>query len=144
MKNLLLSLCLLAGATLFAQDTVSDKDLDTFAEVYKVMLTENQKAQNSIFAMIEEEGIEMQRFVEIEAAVNNEQHEGAEPTAEELAKHKKIHENIEKIQADFDTEMVKEMKNHGWTMEQYEKVANIIGSDQELQAKLQQKMMGEQ
>lgn len=142
MKKLILSLCLLAGATLFAQDKVSDADLNAFTEVYKVMLVENQQAQNSIFAMIEEEGLDIERFSQIEAAVNGTEHEGAEPTSDELSKHKKVHENIEKIQVDFEVKIEKEIKNQGWTKEQYEKVANAISTDQELQQKLQEKMMG--
>lgn len=144
MKNLFLSICLLAGATLFAQDNVSDADLDTFSEVYKVMMTENQQAQNSIFAMIEEEGLDMNRFGQIEAAVNEGEHEGEKPSAEELSKHKKIHENIAKIQTDFEVVIEKEIEKQGWTKEHYEKVANAISSDQELQQKLQEKMMGGQ
>ncbi len=142
-KKLLLSFCLIASVSLFAQDKVSDSDLDTFAEVYKAMLTENQQAQNSIFASIEEEGFDMERFSQVEASVNNQEHDGVEPTADELAKHKKIHQNIEKIQGDFEVKMESVIKTHGWTMEQYEKIANAISTDQELQGKLQQKMMGE-
>ncbi len=141
MKKLFLSICLLAGATMFAQDKVSDADLNAFSEVYKVMLTENQQAQNSIFAMIEEEGLGINRFSQIEAAVNNNAHEGEKPTEKELAIHKKIHQNIEKIQGDFEVTIEKEIKKQGWTKEQYEKVASAISADQELQQKLQEKMM---
>lgn len=141
MKKLFLSICLLAGATMFAQDKVSDADLNAFSEVYKVMLTENQQAQNSIFAMIEEEGLDINRFSQIEASVNNSAHEGEKPTEKELAIHKKIHQNIEKIQGDFEVTIEKEIKKQGWTKEQYEKVASAISADQELQQKLQEKMM---
>ncbi|HLW15400.1 MAG TPA: DUF4168 domain-containing protein [Flavobacteriaceae bacterium] len=142
MKKLFLSICLLAGVTMFAQDKVSDADLNAFSEVYKVMLAENQQAQNSIFAMIEEEGLDINRFSEIEAAVNNGTHEGEKPTEKELTIHKKIHQNIEKIQGDFEVTIEKEIKKQGWTKEQYEKVAGAISADQELQQKLQEKMMG--
>ena len=142
MKKLFLSLCLLAGVTMFAQDKVSDAELDSFTEIYKVMLTENEKAQNSIFAMIEEEGLEINRFAEIEAAVNQNATEGEKPSEKELAIHKKIHDNIAKIQVDFEGTIEKEIEKQGMTKEQYERVANAISADQELQQKLQQKMMG--
>lgn len=142
MKKLFLSICLLAGVTLFAQDKVSDADLNAFTEVYKVMLAENQQAQNSIFAMIEDEGLDVNRFAEIESAVNQNIHEGEKPSEKELAIHKKIHQNIEKIQSDFEVVIEKEIEKQGMTKEQYEKVANAISADQELQQKLQEKMMG--
>lgn len=142
MKKLFLSICLLAGVTMFAQDKVSDAELDAFTEIYKVMLTENQQAQNSIFAMIEEEGLEINRFAEIEAAVNQNSTEGEKPSEKELAIHKKIHDNIAKIQSDFEVTIEKEIEKQGMTKEQYERVANAISTDQELQQKLQQKMMG--
>lgn len=142
MKKLFLTICLLAGVTMIAQDKVSDTELNSFTEIYKVMLIENQQAQNSIFAMIEEEGLDIERFAEIEAAVNDKAHEGAKPSTDELAKHKKIHENIAKIQTDFEVTIEKEIKKQGMTKEQYEKVANAISADQELQQKLQEKMMG--
>lgn len=142
MKKLFLTICLLAGVTMIAQDKVSDAELNSFTEIYKVMLIENQQAQNSIFAMIEEEGLDIERFAEIEAAVNDKAHEGTKPSTDELAKHKKIHENIAKIQTDFEVTIEKEIKKQGMTKEQYEKVANAISADQELQQKLQEKMMG--
>ncbi|HLS12473.1 MAG TPA: DUF4168 domain-containing protein [Flavobacteriaceae bacterium] len=142
MKKLFLSICLLAGVTMFAQDKVSDAELNSFTEIYKVMLTENQKAQNSIFAMIEEEGLEINRFAEIEAAVNQNSTEGEKPSEKELAIHKKIHDNIAKIQTDFEATIEKEIEKQGMTKEQYERVANTISTDQELQQKLQEKMMG--
>lgn len=144
MKKIFLSICLLAGATLFAQQTVSDADLNTFSEVYKVMLTENQKAQNSIFAMIEEEGLDIERFSQIEAAVRNNEHDGAEPTSNELTKHKKIHDNIAKIQKDFEVIVEKEIKKQGWSKDEYDVVASAITASQELQVKLQEIMMKDQ
>lgn len=140
MKKLLLSICLFASLTVFAQTKVSDADLNTFSKVYTVMLAENHKAQNTIPAIIEEEGLDILRFSEIEASVRNNPHDGAEPTSDELTKHKKVHDRIGKIQKDFEVIVEKEIKAQGWTQEKYEEIVTAISASEELQNKLQKIM----
>lgn len=141
-KSLFLSLFLFSGIALFAQETVSDKDLDTFIEVYQVMMVESQQAQMAILGLIEKEEIEPNRFAEINASMNGAAVEGAkEPTEAEKAKYNKILTGMESLQVEFETKISKLLEANSWTEEKFQKIGEAIDASEELQTKLQQKMM---
>lgn len=143
-KSLFLSLFLFSGMALFAQEKVSDKDLDTFIEVYQVMMLESQQSQMAIMGLIDKEGIEPARFAEINGSMNGAEVEGAKkPTEAEVAKYKNILAGMEGLQADFEAKIAKVLETKSWTEEKFQKIGEAIDSSQELQLKLQQKMMGQ-
>lgn len=139
-KSLFLSLFLFSGMALFAQQNVSDKDLDTFYEIYQVIMMESQQTQMAVLSFIDQEGMEPARFVEIEAIMNGQPSTGAQPTAAELTKYNAILAEIQTLQAKYEAEILKAIQDRSWTELKFQEVGQAIDASEDLQKKLQQKM----
>jgi hypothetical protein len=129
---------------LLAQDeskNVSDEDLETFVVIYKEVQTENQKIQQKLVGTIQEEGLEINRFNEINQANANPNKE-VDATDEEMAAYKKISKKVEKIQTEFQTKVKSMIEEADMTLEKYQDIYAELQKDQELKEKFGELMNG--
>jgi hypothetical protein len=132
---------LIGCSSIFAQtpqqESVTDEEVKLFATVYKEIQVINQRAQQTMIAAIEDEGIEIQRFNEIFQArqMPGQQVELAE---DELEKFENASREIEKIQATIQLQMEEKIVELGLTPERYQEIGKQIQSSPELQSKIQE------
>lgn len=139
-RTLFFSLTLLLGSvTLFAQD-ISDTQLAQFADAYMNVQMQNQEAQEEMIAIIEKEGLDVERFSQIqEASMNPDQETNATP--DEMKKHASAMAKLDKMQPELEKKAIKGIESTGITMEEYQNIAAAIQQDQALQQKLQTILM---
>lgn len=146
MKNLMLSLGLLMfgfAATAQTEASVSDADLQKFADAYQSVMQANQQVQQKMVAAIQEEGMEPQRFNEIYEAKMDPEKE-VEASEEEMLMHTAAMGKIEEMQKGVQKMMEDKIKENGLTMEKYEKIGAQLQQSPELQQKMQAMMMKSQ
>lgn len=147
-KSLLIMFVMMGSAVSFAQapkaaDDVSDQDLDKFVQSYKHIQAANQEAQQDMMKMIEDEGLDVQRFQTIQQASTDPSKE-VDATKEEMASHKKISSKIQAMQPELEKKMETIIEKDGLTLDRYQAIAMAIQDNQELQQKVQSKMMAGQ
>ncbi|WP_121665784.1 DUF4168 domain-containing protein [Mesonia aquimarina] len=123
-----------------AETDVSDKDLKMFADAYQSVQMANQQAQQKMMKMIQDKGMDVQRFQEIQQASANPNQE-SDATAEEMKKHQELVGEFQKMQPQLQKDMEKAVVATGLSMERYQAVASAIQNNQALQQKLQKIMM---
>ncbi|GGZ51042.1 DUF4168 domain-containing protein [Mesonia mobilis] len=144
--NLFLFLATLGTISMSAQTEakkVTDQDLNKFADAYQAVQMENQKAQQEMVAMIEESGLDVEKFQKIQKAQMDPNTE-VEATEKELTAHKQVMAEIQAMQPKLQSEMEALIKKKGLTMQRYQEVAAAIQTNQELQQQLQAIMMKKQ
>ena len=144
--NLLLFLATLGTISMSAQTEakkVTDQELNKFANAYQAVQVENQKAQQEMVAMIEESGLDVEKFQKIQKAQMDPNTE-VEATEKELTAHKQVMAEIQAMQPKLQSEMEGLIKKQGLTMQRYQEVAAAIQTNQELQQQLQAIMMKKQ
>jgi len=142
-RTLFLSFTLFIGSMgLFAQvqQDISDVQLAQFADAYINMQKENQAAQSQVMTMIEEEGLEVERFSEIQQAASDPSLE-SNATPEEVKKHATVMAKIEAMQDHFEERAIAGIEASGITMEEYQAIATALQQDQTLVTKLQAILM---
>lgn len=117
------------------QVEVSDSELQKFANAFQGIRMINQEAQEQMLAVVEEEGMEVQRFNEIQQAVMNPAVE-VEATEEELEQHKEITSELEELQDGFQSKMEQVITEQDLTLERYGQIAQGLQSSPELQERL--------
>lgn len=122
---------------------VSDKELNMFADAYQSVQMANQEAQQKMMKMIQDKGMDVQRFQEIQQASANPNQE-SDATAEEMKKHQELVGEFQKMQPQLQKEMENAVVSSGLSMERYQAVASALQNDQALQQKLQKIMMEQQ
>ena len=144
--NLFLFLATLGTISMSAQTEakkVTDQELNKFANAYQAVQVENQKAQQEMVAMIEESGLDVEKFQNIQKAQMDPNTE-VEATEKELTAHKQVMAKIQEMQPKLQSEMEGLIKKQGLTMQRYQEVAAAIQTNQELQQQLQAIMMKKQ
>ncbi|MDR6300877.1 DUF4168 domain-containing protein [Mesonia maritima] len=119
---------------------VSDKELNMFADAYQSVQMANQQAQQKMMKMIQDKGLDVQRFQEIQQASANPNQE-SDATAEEMKKHQELVAQFQKMQPELQQDMEKAVVDSGLSMERYQSVAAAVQNSQALQQKLQKIMM---
>ena len=132
---------LFAGAAAMAQvqpqEEISDNELKQFIGAIQHIQRIDQMAQQQMMAVIQEEEMEVQRFVEIMQAMQDSNQE-VEASEEEMQKFEKASGGIEKIQMDSQGEMEEHILAEGLSLERYQEISMMIQSDPELQQRFQQ------
>jgi len=124
-----------------ATPDISNEELQKFANAFQKIQVENQKIQQKMIAEIQEEGMEVQRFSEIQQAQQNPEQE-AEMTTEEEKAIENLMPKLQTIQQESQTVMQEKIKSAGLTMNRYQEIAQMIQQNPELQQKLQSMMQG--
>lgn len=120
---------------------VSDKDLEQFVVVYKQVQTENQNIQQKMVGTIEEEGMDINRYNELNQASANPNAE-VDATEEEMETYEKVTKKVQTIQTDFQQKVKKMIEDEGMTLQRYQEVYTALQSDEKLKEKFNELMAG--
>lgn len=114
---------------------VSDAELAKFASAFQVIRNINMQAQQEMGAVVQSEGLEIQRFNEIHEAILN---PNTEVTAseEEKKQHQNIISKLDTMQLAFQEKMEKAIDEKGLTTERYEQIVMGLQTDPELQERI--------
>jgi hypothetical protein len=131
---------LFAGAGAMAQvqpqEEISDNELKQFITAVQQVQMVDQMAQQQMMGAIQEEEMEVPRFVEIMQAMQDPNQE-VEATEEEMEKFQAASNKIEQIQIEIQGEMESLIVDAGLTIERYQVISMQIQSDPELQQRFQ-------
>ncbi|OEI81090.1 hypothetical protein AST99_05360 [Formosa algae] len=137
LKTSVLLLFICVSTTLMAQEqSVSDEQLGQFADAYAVVQMQNQKSQQEMIAVVEEEGLDIARFNEIQKAMMDPNQE-SDATAAELEKHGKVTSKFEQMQPEMEKNTIASIESAGISLEDFESLAAKIQQDESLQQRLQ-------
>lgn len=136
-KSLLLFVSILGSLTLSAQEkNISDSELGQFADAYIKVQMQNQEAQQEMMTIIEDEGLKVERFSEIQEAAMDPSKK-AEATADEMKKHANAISKMEKLQPSLEKKATDQIESTGISLDQYKSLASAIQAKKELQQRLQ-------
>ncbi len=117
------------------QTEVSDEELAEFAQAFQVMRMLNQEIQQELTGVVEEEGMQIQRFNEIHQATVDPA-TPVEATDEEKEQYENISTEIDKRQVGFQQQMEDIVSDLDMTFERYQEIAMQLQNDPELQERL--------
>ena len=132
-----------APMTTQAQANITTAELSKFADAFQEVQVENQAAQQKMMGIIKDEGLDVQRFTEIQKAQMNPEAE-VEATDEELKMHAAVVAELQKMQPALETKMAGIIEDPGLTLDRYKAVAMALQQNKELQKKFQGIMMKKQ
>jgi hypothetical protein len=132
---------LLFTGTSFAQSDVSDQDLERFVAIYKDVQKENQELQEKFLKILEDEGMDVQRFQEIQLIKANPETKSTLPK-EELEKHDELMEKVNDTQLKFQEKIPEIIKEGGMTIEKYQEIFVELQANEALQQKFVELMQG--
>ena len=153
LKSLLLTIAILGSFSVFSQEQdsvlskdykeeVSDTELGKFADAYLNLQLENQEAQQELMALIEEEGLPIDRFNAIQKS-NMEKTE-VEATEAEIQMHASVTAKIKELQPKFEAQAMQSIEASGLSVQEFEKLVALIQQDPALQQRLQTMVMEKQ
>ncbi|MFO8054427.1 MAG: DUF4168 domain-containing protein [Bacteroidales bacterium] len=126
---------------------ISDEELEKFVDAAMKVQEINQATQQEMMSSVEDEGMEVERYGEIQQSMQNPEAE-SDATDEEMEVFGLINQNLEKIQQESQTKIEEKIDEiPGMSMERYMEISQVIQNDPELQQKMQsimQKEMGGQ
>lgn len=136
-KTLLSFVFILGSLTLSAQEQeVSDSELGQFADAYVKVQKQNQEAQKEMMVIIEDEGLEVERFTEIQEAQMDPNKE-SDANADEMKKHASAVAKMQEIQPELEKKAVDQIESSGISLERYQSLAAVIQKEDALQQRLQ-------
>lgn len=138
---MLLMVSCMAAFAQTEEEEVSDKELQQFASALQQVQNLDQQAQQDMVKAVEEEGLEAQRYSEIQQAQQVPDQE-SDVTDEELVKYKSASAELEKIQVEAQQKMQDKILEEGLTVPRYQELAAVIQASPELQQKLQEYLQG--
>lgn len=143
-KSLFLFVGILGSASLFAQEAeISDNELGKFADAYINIQMQNQEAQQEMIAIIENEGLKIERFSEIEQS-SMDPNKKVDATDAEMKMHANATAKIDKMQPEMEKKAKEGIESKGLTFERFQELAAVIQQDQSLQQRLQNILMENQ
>ncbi|SDX44619.1 DUF4168 domain-containing protein [Aequorivita viscosa] len=144
LKSLFLFVTVLGSVASFAQENeVSDAELNKFADAYINMQMQNQEAQQEMIAIIQNEGLKVERFSEIDQATMDPNKE-SDATPAELKMHANATDKMKKMQPALEKKAIEGIESKGLTFERFQELATVIQQDQSLQQRLQDILMKSQ
>jgi len=119
-------------------DSVSDEELEQFAEVTTSASSIRQEVQQKVQTLVEEEGMEFARFQKIMMNRQNPNASGqVETTAEEEKKIKNIQPQLMKINKQAQQDFVQIIQDEGFTPQRFQEIMRAVQMNAELQQRLQ-------
>ncbi len=125
---------------------VSDAEIEKFVDAVNAVQSVNQGAQQKMSKKIQDEGMDPQRFQEIQRAQQSQQ-QNANATDKEMQQYQNIMKEMESVQSGMQEEMKKAIEDAGLTMQRYQQIANAAQNDTALMQRIQTKIqssMGQQ
>ena len=97
---------------------------------------QNQVAQQEMMTIIEDQGLKVERFSEIQEAAMDPSKK-VDATADEMKKHSNAMAKMEEIQPSLEKKAVDEIESAGISINRYKSLATVIEKEKELQQRLQ-------
>ena len=137
-KKLFLFVFICGSMSLAAQEQqdISDKELVQFADAYTEVQVLNQQSQQKMMSILQEEGLEIERFNEIQQA-KMDPNKKSDATDVEKKKHENITTKIEKMQPELEKNAIASIESTGISIKKFEALAAKIQEDTSLQQRLQ-------
>ena len=137
--SLFLLLMLIGSPAAFSQTekSVSEEEMKQFATSIQQVEIVNQQAQQEMVSVVEKEGLEVQRYNEMQQADMDPDRE-IDATGEEMEKYDQATEELGKIHARTQEKMQESITEEGLTVDRYQEIATIISNDPEMQQKLRE------
>ncbi len=117
------------------QTEVSDAELERFAQAFQRIRMINQEAQQQMSQVVQDEGMDIQRFNEIHRATMDPAVD-VETSAEEQEQYSDIASEIQNMQGSFQSRMEEVITEQDLTIQRYEQIATQLQTDPELQERL--------
>lgn len=127
------------NSNLQAQTEVSDKGLNSFVKIYKDVQEANQKFQNELIEMVQSEGMDVERFQEIQG-MKADPNTPVEASEKELETHEQLISDIEEAQISFQEDVTQMIKDGGMSLEKYQEIFKELQQNEELQKKFTEMM----
>lgn len=112
---------------------VSDQEMKRFVKVSDKLQVVQQGAQKKMMKAIEDNGLDVQRYSEIEQASRSGQE--VDMTAEEEKAYEETSKVVQQEQMKIQQEAQKLLNKHDFEQERYMKISQALRSDQELMEK---------
>lgn len=136
-KSILAVITIFGSLSLSAQgQNISDTELGQFADAYIKVQIQNQVAQQEMMTIIEDEGLKVERFSEIQQA-KMDPNKKVDATADEIKKHANAITKMEEIQPALEKKAVGEIESTGISIDRYKSLATAIQGERGLQERLQ-------
>ncbi|MFO7828910.1 MAG: DUF4168 domain-containing protein [Bacteroidales bacterium] len=120
-------------------EEISDKELQQFATIQQQANTISQQSHQDKVSAVEDIGLEVERFNEIEQAQQDPNIQ-MDATKEELQMYQEAIQFLEEIQGRDQQKMVELIEDKGLSVTRYQEIEYAIQSDPELQLKYQTMM----
>ncbi|MGO4911341.1 DUF4168 domain-containing protein [Leeuwenhoekiella sp. W20_SRS_FM14] len=130
-------------STTQTQSEITNAELTKFADAFIEVQEENKVAQQEVMGIIKNNGLEVDRFNEIQKSKMDPK-ATVDASKEELEQHAAVITEIKSMQPKLESKMFAIIKDHGLTMETYKAVAVALQNDKALQQKFQEIMMKSQ
>ena len=119
---------------------VSDDELKQFASVYPDVQKKSQEAQQQMAAVIEKDGMKLDRFNAIQTAKL--QNQKPDASKDELKTFDKITDELDGMQPTLQKNIESAITSSGLSVERFQAIAAAIQSDPQLRTKFQQMISG--
>lgn len=126
-----------------APTDVTDEELVQFAEVAQKLQVFNQSIQEEMIASVEEIGLDVNRFSEIQQSQQNPD-ANVDATSEELEMYQQAIQVLDAKQMEAQSAMQKMIEDNGMTEQRYQEIGMAIQGDPDMMAKFQELSGGQQ
>jgi len=131
---------LMIGTASFAQTNVSDAELGKFVNALKDIQEVSMNAESQLVQLIQNAGLELNRFNELYNASQNGQVKPEGATEEEAKSFETVMARMQAMQPVIEKQFEDAMTKAGITNERYEEIMVAVQSDPSLQQKIQSMM----
>lgn len=115
---------------------VTDNELKQFVAIVQQIQSINQESQQQMIKVVEDKGLNVERFNEIAQATQDPNKEN-DASDEEMKKFTDISTTIEKMYAGVQKKIEDNIKTEGLTLERYQEIGTAIQTKPELQERIQ-------
>ena len=123
------------------QQQVSDQEIKKFASAFQEVQMVQQKAQQKMVTAVEKEGLDVQRFNELQQAQQDPAKQ-AEIEAAEMKKFQAASETLGQIQTQAQEKMTSKIIEQGLTVNRFQEISAMMQSSPEIQQKVQELLQG--
>lgn len=120
-----------------SESDLTEQEFEQFAETMLTVGTLQQEMQGEMIHVINEAGMETNRFNELAQAKFDPDKE-VEANKEEMATFEQVLGLIQSMQTEMQTAITEKIQEKGFSMQRYQEVAGIINTDPEWQQRLQE------
>lgn len=117
---------------------VSDKELEKFVNAVEEVQKLQKSSQEKMINAIEGEGLDANRFIQINNLQMNQQADSSDEVSEnEMKSYNKAKKKVDKMQKEMQDKQVKAIESQGIDVERYVEIARAAQADPELRQKIQ-------